>query len=113
MVGVGEWIEFGKMYKFVIIMNDEKIVESYLRNEVQKRGAECIKIECNFMIGMPDRICTLPNGKVVWVEVKAKGEKPRKIQLFCHEKLRKAGQAVEVVDSKEQVDDLIARYYVR
>lgn len=101
------------MYKFVIIMNDEKRVESYLRNEVQKRGAECIKIECNYLSGMPDRLCTLPSGKVVWVEVKTKGEKPRKLQIYRHKKLREAGQVVEVVDSKEQVDELIRRYYAR
>ena len=94
-------------------MNDEKRVESYLRSEVQKRGAECNKIECNYLSGMPDRICTLPNGKVVWVEVKAKGEKPRKLQIYRHTKLREAGQVVEVVDSKEQVDELIAKYYAR
>lgn len=92
-------------------IKDEKAIESYLKEEVEKRGALCLKFASPSMVGYPDRICTLRDGRVVWVECKAVGQKPRKLQIFRHRQLMRKGQLVEVVASYKDVDELITKYY--
>ena len=53
--------------------------------------------------GVPDRIL-IHNGIITFVELKAPGEKPRKLQEKQIEKLRKHGATVKVIDSIEAVD---------
>ena len=55
--------------------------------------------------GVPDRMVCLPGGRVVFVELKAPGEKPTKLQRNRHRELRGFGQIVfGCVDSKADVD---------
>ncbi|HHD7566826.1 TPA: VRR-NUC domain-containing protein, partial [Escherichia coli] len=49
---------------------------------------------------VPDRIVLLPGGRIVFVECKAPGKPPRPDQLREHERLRKLGFTVVVLDSK-------------
>lgn len=90
---------------------EEKKIERRLVSRVDECGHICAKILSTHLAGMPDRICTLPDGGVLWVEVKATGEKPRAIQEYRHKQLRQRGQLVEVVSSYTEVDQLIAKYY--
>lgn len=46
----------------------------------------------------------LPGGKVVFVELKAPGEKLRKIQEYRAKELRKLGFEVDCLDTVEKVD---------
>ena len=50
---------------------------------------------------------TRKRGTVVFVELKSTGEKPRKIQLAVHKKLRELGFRVEVIDTLKDVESLI------
>lgn len=43
----------------------------------------------------------------VWPELKAPGEKPEPHQLREHERMRRMGQRVEVIDSIEGVEELL------
>ena len=52
-----------------------------------------------------DYMVSLP--KTVWVELKATGVKPEAYQLREHERMRKMGQRVVVIDSLEGVDELL------
>lgn len=56
--------------------------------------------------GVPDRLCLLPGGRVVFVEVKAPGRKPTALQQAEHERLRALGFDVRVVDSLDEVEAL-------
>lgn len=47
-------------------------------------------------------------GRIVFVELKAPGEKPTSLQLREHERMRAMGQTVVVIDSIEGVDELLA-----
>ena len=49
----------------------------------------------------------MPGGVVFFVELKALGQKPRPIQVKRHEQLRLLGFRVEVIDSKNGVDEMI------
>jgi hypothetical protein len=85
-------------------MQSEKITERYLNKRVKEAGGWSLKLSSQFVAGLPDRIVLLPRGKMLFVELKSEGQKPRKIQKFIHDKLRRLGFAVYVVDTKEGVD---------
>lgn len=84
----------------------EEHVEGYLRRRVEAAGGTCPKWVAPGKVGVPDRIVVLL-GRVVFVETKAPGGKPRPIQLARHRELRAAGADVRVIDTRDQVDDLI------
>lgn len=85
----------------------EKQIEKYLVNEIERLGGLCIKFPPLFFRGFPDRIVLLPGALIVFVEMKNKGKKPTRVQLRAHDKLRSLGFRVEVLDSKESVNDFI------
>ncbi|MEQ1975016.1 VRR-NUC domain-containing protein [Xenorhabdus sp. SGI240] len=78
----------------------EDVIERHLVIEVKKAGGIAYKFVSPGRRGVPDRIVVLPNGRVIFVECKAPGEKPRPDQLREHERLRALGQEVVVLDSK-------------
>lgn len=67
----------------------------------------CIKLLCNHILGLPDRLCLFPGGKLAFVELKTTGEKPKRIQIFMHKKLRALGFRVEVIDTVEGVINFV------
>lgn len=88
-------------------VDSEKVVERKLVEAVKVNGGMCIKLLCDQLIGLPDRMCLFPNHKIVFVELKTTGRKPKRIQLFMHDKLRALGFRVEVIDSIEGVEQFI------
>ena len=76
----------------------EREIEEKLRVESQKRGGLAMKFVSPGLVGVPDRIVILPQGKLGFVELKAPGEKPRKIQVRRIEQLKKLGFLVYVLD---------------
>lgn len=88
-------------------VDSEKVVERKLVEAVKANGGMCIKLLCDQLTGLPDRMCLFPNHKIVFVELKTTGRKPKRIQLFMHDKLRTLGFRVEVIDSIEGVEQFI------
>ncbi len=78
------------------IIKLESSTESAYVEWVELFGYECLKIK---KVGYPDRLTTLSNGYGFYIEFKRQGEKPDKIQLHIHIKLRKKGYHVYVCDS--------------
>lgn len=85
----------------------ERAIEEKLRVESQKRGGLSMKFVSSGLVGVPDRIVVLPQGRLGFVELKAPGEKPRKIQLRRMEQLRKLGFLVYVLDDKEKIGEIL------
>lgn len=85
----------------------EKEIEKYLVERVKSVGGFCLKLPPTFHAGLPDRLVLLPDGVAVFVETKAKGAKPRPLQLRVIASLRALGHRVEVIDSKDSVNVLI------
>ena len=85
----------------------EREIEEKLRLESQKRGGLAMKFVSPGLVGMPDRIVILPQGKIGFVELKAPGEKPRKIQVRRMEQLRKLGFLVYVLDDKGKIGEIL------
>lgn len=88
----------------------EKSTEKRLVTEVERVGGWCLKLPAIHNAGLPDRICLFPGGRILFVELKAPGKKPRKIQLFMHRKIRALGFRVEVVDTPEQIKKITKEY---
>lgn len=58
--------------------------------------------------GAPDRIYAI-NGSVFFIEYKATGQKPTKLQLLEHKKMRDAGLTVYVCDNTEDAKAILDR----
>jgi hypothetical protein len=99
----------------------ERDIEKHLVQRVKALGGEVRKVQWIGRRGAPDRLVMLPAALVfkakrwrpvpastVWVELKAPGEKPESHQAREHERMRRMGQRVEVIDSIEAVEALLA-----
>lgn len=92
-------------------MQLEKDVEAYLRRTVRQRGGRCLKYVPDIDNGMPDRLVLLPGSVVLWIELKnGKSEQARRLQQVQHRKLRTLGQRVEVIHTKQEVDELLREF---
>lgn len=89
------------------MVESEKLVERKLVELTKINNGMCIKLLCNHILGLPDRLCLLPGGKLAFVELKTTGEKPKRIQIFMHKKLRALGFRVEVIDTVEGVINFV------
>lgn len=87
----------------------EKQIEDYLRKCVKAIGGKAYKFISPGNDGVPDRLVCLPGGRVIFVELKAPGEKPRPLQTKRIAELTGMQQTVVVLDSKEEVDKFIKR----
>lgn len=88
-------------------VDSEKVVERKLVELVKINGGMCIKLLCDQLIGLPDRMCLFPGHKIVFVELKTTGRKPKRIQVYMHNKLRALGFRVEVIDTVESVINFV------
>ena len=84
----------------------EKQIESKLSMAGKKRGGLCEKLNTG-TAGWPDRIILMPDGKIAFAELKAPGKKPRPLQLARHKSLMELGFRVFVIDSVEQIGEII------
>lgn len=97
----------------------ESIIEKHLVKRVKELGGEVRKVQWVGRRGAPDRVVLVPPSRrpwfnldsskyhLIWVELKATGVKPEAHQLREHERMRKMGQRVVVIDSLEGVEELL------
>lgn len=63
--------------------------------------------------GAPDLVVALPEGKVLWLEVKAPKGRPSDNQVLVHEKLGEIGHAVYIVRSISDVCDVMEKLNIK
>jgi streptogramin lyase len=85
----------------------ESQIERHLVKQVKAMGGEVRKVQWIGRRGAPDRLVMMP-AATIWVELKAPGKKPEAHQLREHERMRKMGQRVEIIDSLEAVEELLS-----
>ena len=85
----------------------EKTLEARLVREIEARGGMALKYTSQFHRGIPDRICLLPGGLSVFVELKSTGKKPTKLQQHAMEQLDRMGHPNTVIDSTEKLEALL------
>jgi Holliday junction resolvase len=86
----------------------ERVIERRLVAECHKAGIVCMKFVSPGHAGVPDRI-VLHEGRTTFIEVKAPGMKPTKLQENCHKNLREAGFEVVVLDNPDDIEALVER----
>lgn len=84
----------------------ESQVEAYLVQRVKALGGEVRKVRWIGRNGAPDRLVMLP-GLTLWVELKAPGAHAKPHQLREHERMRRMGQTVAIIDSLEGIDGVL------
>ena len=85
----------------------EKQIERKLIEEIKKRDG--IALKQTGMAGFPDRLVLLPSGRYAFVELKAPGEKPRKLQVIRMKQLQKLGFRCFVIDDRTQIGKLLSK----
>jgi len=81
----------------------ESTIEKRLKKEIELIGGKALKFVSPGVSGVPDRIVLLPHGRIIFVELKAPGEKLRALQEYRAKELRTLGFEVKVIDSLEGV----------
>lgn len=89
------------------MIESEKILERKLCKEIKNLGGHAYKFVSPNQRGVPDRLCILPNGVTVFVELKTTGKKPTKLQVLCMDELEALGQECVIIDSSKALEDLI------
>jgi len=82
-------------------MTLEKNVEAALVRRVKALGGLCEKFTSPGRRSVPDRLVTMPDGQIIFVELKRPGGKPTEAQLKDHAKRRELGCDVRVIDNLE------------
>jgi hypothetical protein len=87
----------------------EHVIERYLCQRVREHMGIAVKFTSSNNRGVPDRLCLLP-GAIIFVEVKAPGKTPFKLQRLWLLLLRALGHHAVVIDSRPKVDALMIWY---
>lgn len=84
----------------------EAKIEKYIKEKIEKLSGMYLKFTSPGTNGVPDRIVLLA-GQIRFVELKAPGKKPRKLQRYIHEQIKEQGFDVWVIDSISGADEFI------
>ena len=82
----------------------ERDVENALVRQVKRLGGKCEKFTSPGRRSVPDRLVSLPGGRICFVELKAPGKKPTAKQLKDHDERRALGFDVYVIDNKDEAN---------
>jgi hypothetical protein len=85
----------------------ERDIETHLVKRVRALGGEVRKTQWIGRAGAPDRRVLLPGKAPIWVELKATGKKPEPHQTREHNRMRRLGELVVVIDSIAGVEELL------
>ena len=88
-------------------MAEEKKIEQKLVQAVRDIGGLALKFVSPGCDGVPDRLILIAYGKVAFVEVKAKGKKPRPIQIRRINQIKNLGFLVFILDDEKDIPSII------
>lgn len=81
----------------------ERDIEKKFVEHVKKLGGTAEKFTSPQRRAVPDRLVTLPGGRIIFVELKAEGKGPTEAQSRDHDRRRALGCDVRVINSLEGV----------
>lgn len=86
----------------------EKEIEARLHKRIKARKGLCLKWVCPSSSGVPDRICLLPGGRIVFVETKRpKGSRVAELQKYWARVLKGLGFQHYFIFTFEAVEELM------
>jgi hypothetical protein len=87
----------------------ERDIAKHLKRVVVALGGEVRKVRWEGRAHAPDYFVMLyRHGKACWVETKAPGENARAGQQREHDRMRRAGCEVHVLDTEERIEEWAA-----
>ena len=88
----------------------ESVVEKKVSEWARKREVLVWKLNVSGRRGLPDRLFIFPSGRIVFIEFKRQGERPRKMQLYIHQKLRDRNVPIIVGDHYDTIVDELVKF---
>lgn len=88
----------------------EKDIEKLFRDEIKKAGGKAYKFTSPGNDGVPDRIVMLPDGRIVFVELKTDTGKLSRLQELQCKKIAELGQTVRVLHGLSEVRDFFLEF---
>lgn len=82
----------------------EKYFERKLVERIKQKGGLCLKLLSDHFLGLPDRMCLLPGGRIIFCEIKTTGFVRSPRQALVHRKLTQLGFKSYLVDSMEIIN---------
>lgn len=92
------------------MIQSEKKIEKALDKKINDLGGWSLKLLPFLVSGLPDRLCLLPGGRVFFAETKTTRQKLRPRQKIVCDKLRRLGFKVYVIDTKEEIAQILKEY---
>lgn len=89
----------------------ESALEQRLTRGVQALGGICLKLVSPGRTGVPDRLIQLPDGRVIFAELKTETGRLAKIQAYQIAELRRRGADVRVLKGEADVDAFLAEVH--
>jgi hypothetical protein len=88
-------------------MAEESRLEAKLVRAARATGGLALKFISPGYDGVPDRVLLIATGHISFVEVKARGKKPRPLQLSRMRRLESLGFRTFVLDDESQIGTII------
>ena len=88
----------------------ESIIQYKITQKARQLGILCVKVDSSSSRGWPDLTCVLPNGTVLFLELKTPTGKLSRLQEHMIEKLKRNEAYVYVIRSVEEFDRLITSH---
>nr|DAO48759.1 MAG TPA: Nuclease [Caudoviricetes sp.] len=88
----------------------EKDIEKLFRDEIKKAGGKAYKFTSPGNDGVPDRIVMLPDGRIVFVELKTDTGKLSRLQELQRRQIAELGQTVRVLHGLAEVRDFFLEF---
>ena len=88
----------------------ESIIQQKITQKARQQGILCVKVDSSSSRGWPDLTCVLPNGTVLFIELKTPTGKLSRLQEHMIEKLKRNQANAHIIRSVEAFDHLVASY---
>lgn len=92
-------------------MEKESSIERYLVRKVKEHGGLCYKFVSPGNPGVPDRLVILPDGRVIFVELKTDVGRLAKVQKWQRSEMTKRRADVRVLYGRDAVEDFLREVF--
>jgi|TARA_R110000803_G_C11986843_1_gene321430 DNA anti-recombination protein RmuC len=89
----------------------ESIIQQKITQKARQQGILCVKVDSSSSRGWPDLTCVLPNGTVLFIELKTPTGKLSRLQEHMIDKLKRNKANVHIIRSVEEFDHLVTSHH--
>mgnify|MGYP003115545445 FL=1 len=89
----------------------ESIIQQKITQKARQLGILCVKVDSSSSRGWPDLTCVLPNGTVLFIELKTPTGKLSRLQEHMIDKLKRNNANVHIIRSVEEFDHLVTSHH--